>query len=121
MYFEIKTKLVKVNGKKVSEQFVTDAVSFTDAEVKVNSHLEGKTFEVESIAKKNYVNVLQDDKGGFYFKISTEWEDLESKIIKESYLQQALDIDSAKAYLLEDLEGNVEVKAIVETKILEFI
>lgn len=121
MYFEIKIKVVKENGSKVSEIFVTDAVSFTDVEVIANKYLEGITFEIEAITRKNYINIFQSPKGGFYYKVSIEWEDLESKTIKEVFLQQALDIDEGKALLLVNLKGNVEVKAIVETKVLDFI
>lgn len=121
MYFELKTTGFKNNGSKLSQLFITNAISFTDVEVKTNKHLEGQTFEVETIAKKNYINVFQNNEGEFYYKVSIEWEDLESKIIKETYLQQASSIDQGKFLLLKNIKGDVEVKAIVETKILEFI
>jgi len=54
-------KVVMQLEKKVTEQYLVDAVSVTDAEVKVTKDFEGVGFDytIKSVVETNIVKVLQ--------------------------------------------------------------
>ena len=65
-YFLVKVKLEKVseNGKivKVSEQYLIDALSFTEAETRINKEMQpfiSGEFEVVAISRKNYSEIVE--------------------------------------------------------------
>lgn len=63
-YYAVKVKVVltddKGRNKKVTEQYLVDGVSVTDAETKIHEEFKnsGLTFEVSSVTETKFINVI---------------------------------------------------------------
>ena len=126
-YFEATVKTVR-DGKKVSEQYIMEAISFTDVETQVNEAFEGMSeFHIVSIKRSKIIDI--DGTGEKFFKATIETISIDEvngkeKKFKEQILFGAADIDNAKAiatdYMSEILVP-VQLTGIVESKILEVL
>jgi len=74
-WFECKVKYVKVDDdgreRKVSEVYLVDAVTFTDAETRIIQNLQEIVrgeFVVDNIKKSNIVEIFPHDSGEWWFK-----------------------------------------------------
>ncbi|MGE5447957.1 MAG: DUF4494 family protein, partial [Bacteroidales bacterium] len=74
-WFEVKVKYVKVDDdgreKKVSEVYLLDAVTFTDAETRIIKQLETMVrgeFIVDNIKKSNIVEIFPNENGEWWYK-----------------------------------------------------
>lgn len=133
-WFECKVKYDKMmeNGmqKKVSEPYLIDALSFTEAEARVikeiTPYISGE-FEVANIKKANYSEIFFDDTADKWFKCKVNFITLDEKSGMEkrtaSYmLVQAADLPQALEHLLNGMKGTLadyEVASIAETALIE--
>ena len=116
MFFEVKIKrLEETLEKDVSEVYLFDAVSWTEAEKRTFETMEilsFKNFKIQSIKKANIIEVFAYDSGEYWFKIGAEMividEDTrkESKV-KENYLLMADDIQQALTRIKESVDYSV--------------
>lgn len=118
--------------KKVTEVFVVDALSFTEAETKITEELSaytsGETF-IKAITRTPYSEVLfsDDGKDDKWYRVKLAFITLDERTDKEkrtlvTYLFQAANIDKARSYIKEFMNSSMsdyDVALISETQVLE--
>lgn len=74
-WFEVKVKYVKIDQdgreRKVGETFLVDAVSFTDAVIRMTAELQQMIrgeFHIDSIKKSNIIEIFPYPSGGAWYK-----------------------------------------------------
>ena len=135
-WFETKVRYDKTmddgHEKKVTEVFVVDALSFTEAETKITEELSaytsGETF-IKAITRAPYSEVLfsDDSKDDKWYRVKLAFITLDERTEKEkktlvTYLFQAANIDKARAYVKEVMDKTAidyEVVSISETPVLD--
>lgn len=132
-YFEVKITFDKTleNGKekKVSELYLVDAVSFTEAETKITAEFSPlPNFKVKSIRQYKVAEIVNktnlDDSR--YFKCKLNFITLEEKSGngKKTAVYMLVDaetLDKAKALLVEYMKGTMadySIEKIEETRIM---
>ena len=135
-FFECKIRYEKVaeNGmnKKVSEQYMVDALSFTEAEARIISEMTpfiSGEFTVSDIKRSNYSELFpsEEDAADRWFKCKLFFITLDEKSGAEKktscyMLVQAADIKDAQKRFDEGMKGSMadyQVEKIVETKIMD--
>ena len=135
-WFECKIRYEKVmeDGlqKKVTEQYVVDALSFSEAEQRIteemSAYISGE-FEVTDVKKAQYKEVFFSDAANDdrYYKAKLMFITIDEKTDKEkrsavTYLVQAATLDGAVKNINEVMDGTMidyEKSNIAETKILD--
>ena len=135
-YFECKVTFLKTleNGKekKVTECYIVNAVSFTDAEAKVIHHVQDVItglFEVKSIRKYKVAEIVPSELGDTYFKCKLNFITLDEKSGAEkktavNMLVNATTLDVAKSNLVNHMKSTMSdysIEKIEETKIMDVI
>lgn len=133
-YFLVGIKYEKTaeEGKiiKVSEQYLVDALSFTEAEERINKEMQpfmGREFIVDKISRAKINELFPNKSGDKWFKskvffISLDEEKGIEKRTACTMCVQANDIKEAEANLHEGMKGTMadyEIASITETKILD--
>lgn len=135
-YFECVVKFEKTmeNGlvKKVSEPYIIDALSFTEAEKRFLEYIEpfmSGEFEVKAVKRANYSEIVSatDEDADKWFKAKVAFITLDEKtgIEKKScqnMLVQASDLRDAVKRLDKHMEGTLadyEISAVAETAIMD--
>lgn len=133
-YFECKISYEKMmeNGmqKKVTEPYLVDALSFTEAEARIIEELKpfiSGEFTVASIKRSNLSDIFFDPIGDRYFLAKVEYITLDEKSGAEkktsvNMLVQAEEIQEAKDNLEKGMKGTLSdwvLVAIKETKIMD--
>ncbi|RLD82295.1 MAG: hypothetical protein DRJ07_08305 [Bacteroidetes bacterium] len=133
-WYECKVRYQKMdqNGKekKVNEPYLVDAVSFTDAEKRINEMLEpyiSGEFQVTNIKIANYSELHPNENGDRWFKCKVSYImlDEEKGTEKKSntyILMQANDVKEAYEAikeLLHDTVSDYEIPAIAESPIMD--
>ena len=133
-WFECKVKYDKMmeNGmqKKVTEPYMVDALSFTEAEARIIKEMTpfiSGDFSVANIKRANISELFFDETGDKWFKCKVNFITLDEKSGAEkrtaSYmLVQAQDLQKALENLLEGMKGTMayfEIAAINETPIMD--
>jgi hypothetical protein len=133
-WFECKVRYQKIDEqgkvKNVSEPYLVDAVSFTEAEGRINQEMEpyiSGEFSVTNIKLANYAELLPGEGGDRWYKCKVSYiaideeRGLERK--SNSYiLVRASDLKQAYDLLEESMRGTVsdyEISAIQESPILD--
>lgn len=114
-WFEVKVKYVKVDQdgreRKVSEVYLIEAVSFTDAEARtveqMNQIIRGE-FHIDNIRKSNIIEIFPADDGEYWFKAKIALVTIDEKAGKEKkinnyFLVAADDLKQALHRLEEGL------------------
>lgn len=135
-WFETKVRYEKTmddgREKNVTEVFVVDALSFTEAETKIteemSAYTSGETF-IKAIIRATYSEVFfsdntEDDK---WYRTKLAFIMLDENTGKEkktfiSYLVQAKNIDKARSYIKEVMNSTMndyDVASISETPVLD--
>ncbi|WP_299579795.1 DUF4494 domain-containing protein [uncultured Sunxiuqinia sp.] len=115
-WFECKVKYVKVDQdgreRKVSEAYLVDAVSFTDAEARMIEQMQqlvrGGEFYIDNIKKSNVIEIFPHEDGEYWFKAKIGIVTIDEKAGKEKkinnyFLVAADDFKQALLRLEEDL------------------
>lgn len=135
-YFECVVKFEKTmeNGlvKKVSEPYIVDALSFTEAEKRFLEYIEpfmSGDFEVKAVKRANYSEIVSatDEDADKWFKAKVAFITLDEKtgVEKKSaqnMLVQAADLRDAVKRLDKHMEGmlaDYEISAVAETAIMD--
>lgn len=135
-WFETKVRYDKTmedgREKKVTEVFVVDALSFTEAETKITEELSaytsGETF-IKAITRTPYLVVIfsDDSKDDKWYRVKLAFITLDERTNKEmktlvTYLFQAANIDKARSYIKEFMGESMcdcDVVSISETQVLD--
>lgn len=115
--------------KGVSEQYMFDALSYTEAESRANEELVPyySSFEIKKIDPVKLSELFLNEKGDKYYKCKVNFITLDEKSGKEkkkpSYIYvQATDTKNAEEVLNEGMKGSMSdwsCESIAETKILD--
>lgn len=132
-WYEVTAKYLKMDNdgieKRVSEIFVVDAVSFTEAEKRIIKEVSefGKAVEVKKINPAPFREVFFDDldSEAKWFKAKLAFIESDEETGKEKrsnvvYLVQAEDFDEALSNINKVMKGSMEdflTANIAETKI----
>lgn len=112
-YFEVKVKHIKIDQggyeRKVTDNFLFDAVSFTDAESRVFEQMKEITsgdFQVKNIKPSNITEIIDSESGEWWYKakinlVTIDDESGKEKKVNNYLLVKADDTDQALK-LLED-------------------
>jgi len=135
-WFECKVRYEKTmeDGlqKKVTEQYVVDALSFSEAEQRIteemSAYISGE-YEITDVKKAQYKEVFFDDAemSDRYYKAKLAFITIDEKTEKEkrsnvTYLVQAATLDGAVTHINEVMDGTMidyEKSNIAETKIID--
>lgn len=135
-WFECKVRYEKVmeDGlqKKVTEQYVVDALSFSEAEKRIieemSAYISGE-FEITDVKKAQYKEVFFSDAANDdrWYKAKLAFITIDERTEKEkrsnvTYLVQAATLDGAVTHINEVMDGTMidyEKSNIAETKILD--
>lgn len=135
-WFECAVSYEKVqeNGtqKKITEKYVVEAFSFTEAEKQIIDELRNYVsgeLTVKGIVPAQYKEIFfsDADSDDYWFKVKVKFITLDERSHKEKctnvvYLVQGSDISSAKAYIENILSGSMldfDLCGISKTKILD--
>jgi hypothetical protein len=133
-WFECKVKYEKMgeDGKQktVTEPYLIDAVSFTEAESRIHKEMEPYItgeFHISTIKIANYSEIIPNENGDKWFKckvtfISIDEEKGVERRTNANMLVQANDIKEAYDSLqkaLSDTMSDYEISAIQETLIMD--
>lgn len=135
-YFECVVKFEKTmeNGmvKKVSEPYIVDALSFTEAEKRFLEYIEpymSGEYEVKAVKRANYSEIVSatGEDADKWFKVKMAFITLDEKtgVEKKSaqnMLVQASDLRDAVKRLDKHMEGTLadyEISAVSETAIMD--
>lgn len=133
-WFETKISYEKeVEGgmmKKVAESYLVDALSFTEAEAKIITEMRPfitGEFSVVAIKRANYSELFDKKDGDLYYACKVEFIHIDEKSGAEkrsasNMLVRAFNIDDAKTYLREGMQGTLadyDIVSIKETKLVD--
>ena len=133
-WFECKVKYDKIdeNGKekKVTEPYLVDAVSFTEAEARIHTELEKmihSDFIVTNISKSNISELFPNENGDRWFKAKTTFVTVDEESGKEKksnnyMLVEANNVKDAYEFLTEGLSDMIvpfEIPSVVESPIMD--
>ena len=135
-WFECKVRYTKIDDKtgkekKVNEPYLVDAISFTEAEARINKELEAyisSEFTVTNIRKANYTDVFTNEDGDRWFRckvsyISVDEEAGKEKKVSNQMLIMASNVKDAYDKLQDSLSGmtiDYEINSITESPIMDF-
>lgn len=134
--FECKVKYEKIDEqsgkeKKVSETYLIDAVSFTEAESRIYKEMEMMIrgeFMVTNIRKANYTEIFNKSDGDRFFKSKVSFASIDEKSGKEKKVSNQIlvlanDVKDAYDKIIAGMGGmtvDFEINAIMESPILDF-
>ncbi len=117
-WYEVKVKYVKIDEqsgreKKVTEPYLIDAVSFTEAESRIHAELEEMIrgdFQVTNISKANYSDLFPFDNADRWFKCKVTYVSLDDAAGKEKKISSQMlvmgnDLKEAYDNLMSSLSG----------------
>lgn len=133
-WFETKVRFDKTmeNGtvKKVTEHYLVDALSFTEAEARTNEEVTpfmSGDFDVSAVKKSNISEIFRDETGDRWYKVKVAFITIDEKTAvekrKASYiLVQASSFKGAYDSFIEGMKGTMadyEIAGIAETAIMD--
>ena len=134
-WFECKVKYAKIDEKSgkdktVTESYLVDAVSFSDAEERIFKELEkliSGEFTVVAIKRVNYSDVLTNETGDRYYKVRVTFSAIDEaagseKKVFNNMLVPASSVDQASDNAKGVLEGIIiayEVVSVSESAIVD--
>ena len=117
--------------KRKVEQFVFEALTYTDCEAMIYKYMESVTraeFTIMKIDRFAIDKLIMGKEPNLYFLVKQEWDSVDGQTIKEKILIAAKFIEEAKTLLSLDNSDNVlgtnqlpVIRSIVETKITDYI
>ena len=135
-FFEVKFQYEKTNEdgmqKKVTEPYVVDALSFSEAEEKITKEMvvfvSGET-EVKTITRAPYKEIFFDDReqADKFYKTKLDFITIDERTEKEkkstvTYLVQSDSLDGTKKNIMDVMDGTMidyVIQSIAETKIMD--
>ena len=115
--------------KKVTELYLVDALSFTEAEGRITKEMEpffSGDFDVVTIKRTNYSEIAENDKGDKWFRAKLLYITLDDKGREKKtathFIVRATDINNAHAVVIDRLKGSMvdfEIATLDEAKIMD--
>jgi len=114
-WFECKARYVKKqdNGsvKAVNENYLIDAVSFTDSEERINKELSeiiSGEFKVKAVKQSNIGEIIDSYNGEYWYKVRVTFADIDQKTGKQK---------SASEYILVSADNLKQAYEIMEERL----
>lgn len=116
--------------KKVTEQYLVDALSFTEAEARTIEELKPLItgeFKVSAVGRAKISEIFYNENGGKYYKVKVFFVTLDEKTGIEKYtaahmISQASDIKEAIRVFEEGMKGTLSdyvIASVAETPIVD--
>jgi len=116
--------------KKVTEPYLVDALSFTEAEARITEEMRpyiSGEFSVSTIKRAKFSEIFFNENGDRFFKAKVLFITLDEKAGNEkktavNMLAQASDIDEAQTVIKEGMAGTLadyEIAEVKETKLMD--
>ena len=133
-WFECKVKYDKLaeNGqqKTVTEPYLVDALSFTEAEARINEEITpfvSGEFNVSAVRKTNIVDIFWNQDGDRWYKVKVNFITIDEKTAVEKktanfMMVQASDFKNAYDVFMEGMKGTAsdfEIASMTETMIMD--
>lgn len=133
-WFECKVKYDKLveNGqqKTVTEPYLVDALSFTEAEAKITEEITpfiSGEFKVSAVKRTNTAEIFWDENGDRWYKVKVNFITIDEKTAVEkktaNYIMvQAADFKTAYDNFVAGMKGTMadyEIASITETMIMD--
>lgn len=134
--FECKIRFQKIDDrsgkeKRVTETYLFDAISYTEAEERAYKTMEefiSGEFSVASIRKAKYAEVIPSDDGDRWYKVKVSFLSVDEtsgreKRVSQTILVLASNIKDACDKTVEGMNGvtdDFEVNSVVESPIMDF-
>lgn len=133
-WFECKVRYEKMmeNGmqKVVTEPYLVDALSFTEAEARITEEMQpyiSGEFSVAAVKRVKLTDIFYNPAGDRWYKVKTMFITIDEKsgaekktatfqMVQASDIKEALSVYDAG---MKDLMANIEVAAITETPLLD--
>lgn len=134
LWFETKVRYDKMqeNGtvKKVTEPYLVDALSFTEAEARIIEEMTPRIsgeFSVSAVKKGTISEIFRDESGDKWYRVKVAFISLDERsgIEKKSVstmMVQACDFRNALENFIDGMKGTMadfEIQSIVETAIMD--
>lgn len=136
IWFECKIKYEKIQEdgtqKKVTEQYVVDALSFAEAEARITEQMSqyiSGWFSVEDVKKATYKEVFfsEDELADRFYRAKLDFITIDEQTEKEkrsrvTYLVQAKNLNGAMKAIDEVMQGTMidyDAAAISDTKLMD--
>lgn len=135
-WYEVTAKFIAINEngneKKVTEQFLLDAISCTDAETRITKELEFKIsgqFDVVKIAQTKISEIIPAENGERWFKAKVSFITIDEVSGKEKRVNQyvlcyAESVDNADKNIKDAMHGmmcDFVITSISESKIIDVL
>lgn len=116
--------------KKVTEPYLVDALSFTEAEARiieeVTPYISGE-FTVSAVKKSNVAEIFWDESGDKWYQVKAAFITIDEKAAAEKrttsvFMVQAMDFRNALENFLDGMKGTMadfEIISIAETNIMD--
>lgn len=114
--------------KKVSESYLLDAETFTDAEARMTELMEARgSFTMDTVKKVRLAELFLDDKSERFYKAKVGFISLDEKagVEKKKYVQMLVQADNFREALdnlnkgMRDTMADYEIAQIQETPIMD--
>ncbi len=131
----IETKLcyskIVENGavKKVTEAYLVDALSFTEAEARIIEEMKPRIsgdYEVKAVKKAKIAEVFSSESGGYWYKVRAMFISLDEhsgadKLTPHDFMVEANDIEEAISGFKSEINLMVDYKitGVTETAIMD--
>ena len=135
-WFECKVKYDKMmeNGvqKTVTEPYMVDALSFTEAEARITEEMQpyiSGEFSVSAVRRVNLSDIFYNETGDKWYKVKTNFITIDEKTAVEKrtatfQLVQASDFQHALSVFMDGMKdtlGDFEIASITETMLMDVI
>lgn len=133
-WFEVKVKYDKMleTGvqKTVTEPYLVDALSFTEAEARITEEMKpfiSGDFVVSAVKKERYTDIFYNENGDRWYKVKANFITIDEKTAVEKktanlMLVQAGNFEEALKVFLEGMKGimaDYEIASIAETSLMD--
>lgn len=134
-YFEVKVRFEKLDqtsgkSKKVTEPYIIDAVTFTEAEASIYTKLEeliSGEFKIKAISQTKITDIFEYESGEYWFKCTVVYLDVDEDSGKEKKVSVIMLVsadDVREAYertheSLKDMVVPFEVKKVEKSNIAD--
>lgn len=134
--FECKIRFQKIDDrsgkeKRVTETYLFDAISYTEAEERAYKTMEefiSGEFSVASIRKAEYAEILPSDDGDRWYKVKVSFLSVDEasgreKRVSQTVLVLACDIKDACDKTIDGMNGTTddfEINSVIESSIMDY-
>lgn len=133
-WFECKVKFDKMMDdgilKTVTEAYLVDALSFTEAEARITEEMQpyiSGDFSVSAVRRVNLSDIFYNEGGDRWYKVKTNFITIDEKTAVEKrtasfQMVQACDFSQALSVFMNGMKGTLadfEIASIAETMIMD--